>query len=387
MVASYRPLKTKVGKMCAIGKKSVTFECDLVTLATDAFSRLVRQIMFLEEPSRLIHAEGASMKRIARFATTVSRIIVGVTCERAGAVNPVNTVKWVGAASGQWNDANAWKNTTTNTTGTSTAAAIFGQGNGSDGMNNVDPALTRARNIVINGGATVNYNGQTHGDFRIRQGSNLTVTGGATWVQTTGALDTDNHWTQMDASNLVLDNGTFRRTGEAPGGLGGGVILIGSYRGSANFNQLGTNSTDINITLKNGGKIENTGQVWFGAQEEHAAEQRVTMTINNGSLDLTGGTITQNNDSFDAAGDLQFYYDYDEVNAKPKNEHYAINFTGPGSITVDSAGIKVFTKDSSSIWNTGAAPSTYQDLWNLGILQANGLNGSTPTPANFNDFF
>jgi hypothetical protein len=46
-------LKTKVGKMCALGKKSVTFGWNLVTLTTDAFSRYVRQIMFLEEPSRL----------------------------------------------------------------------------------------------------------------------------------------------------------------------------------------------------------------------------------------------------------------------------------------------------------------------------------------------
>jgi hypothetical protein len=53
IIACYRPFKTKVGKMCTLGKKSVTFGWNLVTLATDAFSRYVRQIMFLEEPSRL----------------------------------------------------------------------------------------------------------------------------------------------------------------------------------------------------------------------------------------------------------------------------------------------------------------------------------------------
>lgn len=306
--------------------------------------------------------------------------------------NPIATVQWVGAASGQWNDANAWKNTTTNTTSNSTDAAIFGQGNGSDGMNTVDPATTRARNIVIDGGKTVNYNGSALGDFRVRQGSNLTITGGATWVQTTDSSYNGNNWTQMDASNLVLDNGTFRRTGETHRSNstdpdGGGAVIFGSYRAPSNFNQLGVGSAEINVSLKNGGKIENQGQLWFGAQEDQPADVRVKFTINKGTIDLTGGGIAQSNDAFDATGDLIFFYDYDEVNGKPKNEKYAINFTGPGSITVDSAGIKIYTQDSSSIWNIGASVSTYQDLWNLGILQANGLSGATPTPANFSDFF
>src|SRR5689334_22522416 len=200
-----------------------------------------------------IHAEGASMKRIATFGTAISLVIVGATCERAGAVNPVNTVKWVGAASGQWSDANAWKNTTTNTTGTSTDAAIFGQKDGSNGMSDVNPATTRARNIVLDGGATVNYNGQAqNSDFRVLQGTNFTITGGATWVQTTDSSYNGNHWTNMEPSNLVIDNGTLRRVGETHKSNstdpdGGGALIFGDYRGDDNFPRLGQNSLEVNV--------------------------------------------------------------------------------------------------------------------------------------------
>jgi hypothetical protein len=96
--------------------------------------------------------------------------------------------------------------------------------------------------------------------------------------------------------------------------------------------------------------------------------------------------------------DLAFFYDYSEFLGRPKNEEYIINFTGPGSITVDEAGIAVYRQDSDSIW-TGGAPVSYLDLWNAGILQANGLSGKTGTvpnggnsnvtltPATFSDYF
>jgi len=40
---------------------------------------------------------------------------------------------------------------------TGNALTLMGQRNGSDGMNTTNPATTRARNIVIGGGATVSY--------------------------------------------------------------------------------------------------------------------------------------------------------------------------------------------------------------------------------------
>ena len=48
------------------------------------------------------------------------------------------------------------------------------------------------------------------------------------------------------------------------------------------------------ISLTNGGRINNEGQLWFGISGTNAASRirpgiRVVMTINNGHLDLTGG--------------------------------------------------------------------------------------------------
>jgi hypothetical protein len=73
--------------------------------------------------------------------------------------------------------------------------------------------------------------------------------------------------------------------------------------------------------------------------------------------------------------DLAFFYDYSESLMRPKNEEWEINFTGPGSIIVDSAGIDVYTQDENSIWSGGVDPVSYEQLWELGILKANGLSG------------
>ena len=66
---------------------------------------------------------------------------------------------------------------------------------------------------------------------------------------------------------------------------------------------------------------------------------------------------------------------------------------------MDSAGINVYRQDENSIW-TGGDPVSYQDLWEEGILKANGLSGKmgitfgdnntnpiTLQPADFNTFF
>ena len=299
-------------------------------------------------------------------------------------LHAIDTVTWVGGSSADWNDPNVWKNTTTNVTGD--AATLLGQRNGSDGMNNVDPTLTRARNIVIGGGARVEYYRPTpNSDFRIVQGTNLTIKEGAVWVQETDATYPENGWTQMDPSNLILDGGTFRRSGQSPAGDGGGLLLIGSYRDDANKDRLGL-PAKINIEIKNGGKLENDGQLWFGADDEHSIGTEAKITINGGTMDLTGGTIPQSNSSLEVDADLAFFYDFDEGSGAPKNEKWEINFTGPGSIVVDSAGINVYRQDEFSNW-TGGNPVSYLDLWNDGILKANGLSGAAAQPADFNTFF
>ncbi len=306
-------------------------------------------------------------------------------------VTPIQTVEWVGGSSGEWNNANAWRNTSTMTTGD--AEALMGQRNGTDGMNNVDPALTRARNIVVGGGATVEYYWPTGGggglsasDFRVRQGSSLTIKDGATWVQDTDATYPENAWTRMDPSNLILDGGTYRRTGESPAGDGGGIVLFGSFNDDANFSTLAAPAT-INVELKNGGRIENTGQLWFGTDGETAPGTRVTFTVNGGTMDLTGGGIEVNNNELLVTADMAFFYDYNEGLGTPNNEEFEINFIGPGSITVDQAGIYVYRQDEFSNWSGGTAPVSYQDLWNQGILKANGVSGATSSPGDFNDYF
>jgi hypothetical protein len=356
--------------------------------------------------------------------TVAALILIAVTGGTVFAVNPVYTVEWVGASSGEWNDANSWKNLNTDTTGN--ALTLMGQRNGSDGMNNIEPTLTRARNMVIDGGATVTYYyptannaGNGSSDLSLRQGSNLTITGGATLLidQATFTDTSGNCWGRMDMSNLILDNGTFWKKGQPPdqqpdpeegfpgGPVGGGPTIFGSFNVDNNIERLG--EPVVNINIKNGGQLKNDGQLWFGTDGENTPDTRVLMTVNNGSLDLSGGDIyfVENGDLVVNA-DLAFFYDYQEENiatmkpARPKDEKYEINFTGPGSITVDSAGIWVYEQDEFGTWNEGTAgPLEYIDLWEMGILKANGLSGRTGilfgdgsgqrilTPADFNDFF
>jgi hypothetical protein len=334
---------------------------------------------------------------------------------------------------GEWNDVDAWRNTTTNVTGN--ALTLMGQRNGSNGMNSTDPATTRARNIVIGGGATVEYYyptgndaGTDSSDFSLRQGSSFTVTGGATLLidQATFTNDSGNAWGRMDPSNLILDNGTFWKKGQPPdqvpdpeegfpgGPVGGGPTIFGSFNSDNNLQRLGP--PKINVEIKNGGQLKNEGQLWFGTDGENTPDTRVSFTINNGHMDLTGGDIyfVENGDLIVNA-DLAFFYDYQEAlpeilppdpDARParpgrtKDEEYEINFTGPGSITVDSAGIWVYRQNATGTWNEAeAGPLEYLDLWNMGILKANGLSGrndalygdseepTTLTPANFSDFF
>jgi len=342
------------------------------------------------------------MKRRTVAVVAAALVILGVMSD---GLRAVDTVEWVGGASGEWNTGNVWRNTTTNVTGD--AMTILGQRNGSDGMNNADPALSRARNIVIGGGAVVEYYRPIpDSDFRIRQGSNLTIKEGAVWVQETDATYSENGWTQMDLSHLILDNGTFRRTGESPAGDGGGIVLFGSFRSDDNFNTLPPPAV-INVLMKNGGEIENTGQLWFGAEEEHSEDLVVSMEVNNGSFDLTGGdTFGVSNGGLwgDTYANLAFWYGVDlggfngsENDMLPKNEQYELNFTGPGTITVDTinspapvnyldgktelvhgSGIRIYRQDMSGTWTETKA--SYEDLWNAGILKSKGMSGIETIP-------
>ena len=243
--------------------------------------------------------------------------------------------------------------------------------------------------IIIGDGNVLYEANDVQSDFQMRQGNTLTITGGASWTQLTLPEWSENRWTEMDLSELVLDNGTFNRLGSKPG-EGGGALLLGSWRGDDNFDIIPP-PQEINIDITNGGGLMNEGQLWFGGWEDHPFGLIVNVTINDGFLDLTGGDVPGVGDEADA--DLVFIFDIDEdgqhspAPGDPKMEDYNVNFTGPGSITVDSSGIIAPIKVEQGgvfVW-TNLEPITYEDLWLEGIIQANGLSG--PDGEEFSEYF
>ncbi len=83
---------------------------------------------------------------------------------------------------------------------------------GADGWNG--PNEDELENIVIGKGSTVEYLAdEFSADFEMRQGSTLTITEGAVWVQSQNDDWAENRWTEMDLTTLNLDSGTYRRTG------------------------------------------------------------------------------------------------------------------------------------------------------------------------------
>jgi hypothetical protein len=212
----------------------------------------------------------------------------------------------------------------------------------------------------------------------------FTITGGAKLTHTTPTTgDEDGQWTPWDV-DLNLDNGTFERNWVSGGAAqAGGILMFGSW--ASLENQL------IKVTATNGGLLKNDGQVWFGADKEHALGLKVSAIINNGSWDLTGGNLHETkNNTHDVRADLALWYgrDFGEgagatSSGDPKGEDYEINFQGPGSLTVDQGGIVVYRQAADGTWNqpdiddnvTPATRSSYEDLWNEGILRAKGMTG------------
>lgn len=284
--------------------------------------------------------------------------------------------------------------------------------------------------IYINNGSTVFYNpnrqllpgddGQDRfGDWRIQPNASfpgtptLNLSNGSKFVhQTTAGGDPDGMWTRWNGAELNIDNATFERTGDRDNGFSGGAFMLASYHGYDHSVQT--------INIKNGGKLINEGQMWFGVSSfdllgDNAAGIRVVMTINNGDVNLSGGDDWElDNDGLPLRADLAFIY-----GRKPNgdadltdDETYIINFTGPGSITVNGDAANSLDGDTTTggggirvARQTGTThqivingnpkdvadyvgrdeQKSYQDLWNLGILRANNLSGLTG--ANFNDFF
>jgi hypothetical protein len=291
----------------------------------------------------------------------------------------------VGGAAGDWNDPNVWSDGTT----TGNSKTIFGAINGSE----------METDIVISG-ATVSYDymrtyddlgnpdpdGSAPNDFRLTQLASLTINNGGTWEQVINDSFDANHWSRMNPMLLDLDNGTFRRSGTTinetqPDENGndvptGGFLTFGGLTGS-----VADQVTDIRV--HNGGKLFNDGALSFGYDNgADKTNMMITMTIDNGTVDLTGGSVNPDGpDSVEGTGDLIFVQHLaDDDPAKPV---YAINFTGPGTITTDN-GIG-YPRKSDGVEYIDYEKKSWEDLWAAGILQANGKSGVDGL--NFADYF
>jgi hypothetical protein len=297
--------------------------------------------------------------------------------------------------------------------------------------------------IYITTGATVTYNPNRQlltgddsldrfGDFRFQPNANfpgtptLNLSNGSVFEhQTTFGGDIDGMWTRWNGAALNLDGaGTaFRRTGDAENGFASGAWMFASFHGYQNSVQT--------VSITNGARFENQGQAWFGQSDDHFQDLgnqkgiSVVVTINDGHMDFTGGDeYGLDNDGLPMRADLAFIYQHSGAD----KETYIINFTGPGTITVDGedpspidvedgtytqaeldaqfgagrGGIRVATMMDSGVVDSeatgghlghtfsdygtdGNTQRSYQDLWDLGILRANNQSGLTG--ANFNDFF
>ncbi len=302
---------------------------------------------------------------------------------------------------------------------------VVGRENGQEGYRDT----TGPTDVFIGGGSKVSFDGFTISeDFRIMQGSTMTVTEGAVWEHKT--LDADEavesiagfgplfrweetRWTIMEPSELNLDNGTFRRTGGTtfdPTDAGGGALFFGSWKGDDNFGDRdddadtdgqdflawqvaaasagdlrkvrGTygdspNADDIDINISNGGALENEGQMIFGADGDW--QLNIDITINDGSIAATGGIdaspgpIGGDIPGGDASIVIGLAHGFEGA----FDTHVAINFTGPGTITTDEGAIRVIDLPMDAAGDvTGftVTDASYEDLWDLGILQANGGN-------------
>jgi hypothetical protein len=270
-------------------------------------------------------------------------------------------VTWDGGE-GLWDDAN-WN-------GGSDMLDLLGTFTGADGWRG--PHEGEMENVLISGAtSTVMYDADSLADdFEMRQGSNLTIADGATWAQVSTDDWSENRWSEVDLSNLVIDGGTFRRVGSVAA-EGGGALIFGSWNGDDTFDELDAelDYMETNVLITNGGRLENEGQLWIGSWDNTPPNGTVVaITIDNGTIDLTGGDVPIGEL---ADGDLVITNQFVDELDQPS---YSINFAGPGSIVVDSAGIVYAQKDEFAEWQN-LDPIPYEVLWDEGILQSNGLSG------------
>jgi hypothetical protein len=261
------------------------------------------------------------------------------------------------------------------------------------------------------------------GDFKPRMditpGGSITFKEGAV-LHMDSHSDDDGRWLRIGLS-MTFDNATLRRTYSAPS-QNAGRIMFGFH------DELLANQR-IEFNVINGGRVESASKMVFGEPDYfhgqggtnngHNDGIEIAMTIDGGTIELT--------DSFrldypfgQLPGDLVFVYDYNQAGydengnldpsdlGHPRNEKYSINFTGPGSITINPEDLDPFPEDEFHQWKGGInvikfnpdgsftalggapdqfTPIGFQDLWDLGILQANGQSGPQLGSAAFSTYF
>lgn len=256
---------------------------------------------------------------------------------------PAAAATWIGPAAGSFGDAANWSTATV-------------------------PATATGEAVLINSGATVDYNGTALTDFKVDAGSVVTITGGST-------LKTDQtNWTQIKNGSLILDNGTLLRstTGNLMGAYLSGTagspttsVITATNNSTINIGGnliLGGNSvttTNINYTNTTFNLSQSTvilgGEMWLGGNSTTDTNQTVTVNISNSSIT--------------SKGSVGFWvFDY---NAAGSSMH--LNFTGaPGSF-IDVAN-SIGLRSSGGAANNAA---TWESLWDAGILTAQGQSGLT----------
>lgn len=233
--------------------------------------------------------------------------VLGLAIAGAAAAVPVT---WTGTAGNDWETGASWD----------TGAA---------------PVLDGTDTATIGNGDTVTYNPGP--DLVINAGSSLTINGGSTWQQG------PTNWSQVNGGSLVLDNGTFTRSG-------GGNLVLGFNDGD-----------DATVSLDNGSSINLGGELWLGH----------TAALTNQVLSLTiGGGSSISATSPGAVG--LWLWDPDSAGSD-----FNINFISGTEVSSINARLGVRT-----VAGSGGNAALWETLWNDGILTIDGGNAGS-----FSDHF
>lgn len=201
------------------------------------------------------------------------------------------------------------------------------------------PDLSAGETAIISNGNTVEYPSNELGDLIINNNGLLNILNSA-WIQSGST-----HWTQVHNGSITLTSSTFTRT------AAGNVVLSM------------TSNTNAVLALVGGAELNIGGELWLG---HNTNKNNHTAAIN-----ISGSTIIAN-------GTVGLWV-WDALD--PGNNFY-INFIGSENSRIevsDRIGIRLATGETSD------NQATWEQLWDLGILTAEGKSGLTGDV--FSDYF